>query len=560
MNSWLVLHCLLGFLFVFESVHTAQNSLFRERAKKFCRLSKKCKVREEKNYDYKTLMKISDIPGIQPSGYLVRMPFYVLAPRDAHIVFSPTESPNWTRDNVYEILVGGWANNRTLIRRRRQDYDMAVEYNFNVLRKSEPLQLLIEITNEGKIQVFIEYQKAPLAMVVDKMGVLPVKYFGFASYDNSLAKFFYNCEGENAYQEEDIKKLCRYADATENEYNVFHKITDITAIRTEGYIVNFPFYIQGERDAHVLFTTEPKANRDANEYEILIGGWGNQRVIIRRKQGANVLREVQLVDILANDKWIAFLIQITTRGDIRIFRKEDTHPFKLMAEANDPDPIPVEYISFGSWGTNLVKFYFNCSFSFATPDAVYDTTDHPLLARDVPSSVDVRNFLVTKCGYYAVSNYDYKQFVKISDIKNSQPDGYILRIVLYIQGARDGNILLSTSDHPNFERDFVYEFVIGGWGNERLLIRKKKGGNVLAEVYESRVITQERPTKLLLEIANSGSIRLYTEKLKSQPIISVLEENPLPIQYISFAGFENSEVQFFYNCSHIDTSLKSVLG
>lgn len=45
----------------------------------------------------------------------------------------------------------------------------------------------------------------------------------------------------------------------------------------------------------------------------MIGGWGGQRVIIRRKQGANVLREVQLVDILANDKWIAFLIQITTR-------------------------------------------------------------------------------------------------------------------------------------------------------------------------------------------------------------------------------------------------------
>lgn len=112
-------------------------------------LTKKCKLREERNYDYKKLMKISDFPGIQvskrcysmpkcsmsvylfpliqfdliysssffplfllhhrfffvlqPSGYLVRLPFYVLAPRDAHIVFSPTESPNWTRDNVYEI-------------------------------------------------------------------------------------------------------------------------------------------------------------------------------------------------------------------------------------------------------------------------------------------------------------------------------------------------------------------------------------------------------------------------------------------------------------------------
>lgn len=120
---------------------------------------------------------------------------------------------------------------------------------------------------EGKIKVFIEYQKEPLAVAEDK-NVIPVKYFGFASYDNSLAKFFYNCEGENAYQEDDIKKLCRYAEATENEYNEFHKITDIQGIRGDGYIINFPFYIQAERDAHVLLTTVPMANREANEYEI----------------------------------------------------------------------------------------------------------------------------------------------------------------------------------------------------------------------------------------------------------------------------------------------------
>lgn len=117
---------------------------------------------------------------------------------------------------------------------------------------------------------------------------------------------------------------------------------------------------------------------------------------------------------------------------------------------------------------------------------------------------------------------------------------------------------------------------------QRVLIRKKKGANVLAEVYESRVITQEKPTKILIEVANSninsliyehypfllciiisilgGSIRVYTEKLKSQPLIAILEENPLPIQYISFASFESSETQFFYNCSHIDTSIKAVMG
>lgn len=115
--------------------------------------------------------------------------------------------------------------------------------------------------------MFIEYQKEPLAVAKDK-SVLPIKYFGFASYDNSLAKFFYNCEGENAYGDEDIKNLCRYASATENEYKEFYKITDVTGIRPEGYIINFPFYIQAERDAHVLLTKGPLANREDDEYEI----------------------------------------------------------------------------------------------------------------------------------------------------------------------------------------------------------------------------------------------------------------------------------------------------
>lgn len=66
-------------------------------------LQKQCRVREETKYDYRQLLKISDFPEMQPEGYIVKFPFYVLAARDAHIVFSPIERPNWTRDNVYEI-------------------------------------------------------------------------------------------------------------------------------------------------------------------------------------------------------------------------------------------------------------------------------------------------------------------------------------------------------------------------------------------------------------------------------------------------------------------------
>lgn len=78
-------------------------------------------------------------------------------------------------------------------------------------------------------------------------------------------------------------------------------------------------------------------------------------------------------------------------GDIKIFRKESLHAFQLIAEAFDPNPIPVEYIAFGSYQSNPVQFYFNCSFSFATPDTVSANKDHPLLKNDVPAALDLRN-------------------------------------------------------------------------------------------------------------------------------------------------------------------------
>lgn len=57
------------------------------------------------------------------------------------------------------LVVGGWANNRTLIRRRRQDYDMTTEYNFNILRKDTPLKLLIEIST-GKCSSLSRQRKS----------------------------------------------------------------------------------------------------------------------------------------------------------------------------------------------------------------------------------------------------------------------------------------------------------------------------------------------------------------------------------------------------------------
>lgn len=114
----------------------------------------------------------------QPPGYLVRLPFYALAARDAHIAFSASESPNWSQDYVYEIgnlilnnlyfcpwwecmldysfsknnfhlkylVIGGWDNGRTVIR-KQGGQEIAAENTPNVVSKNNPRKFIAEVSN-----------------------------------------------------------------------------------------------------------------------------------------------------------------------------------------------------------------------------------------------------------------------------------------------------------------------------------------------------------------------------------------------------------------------------
>lgn len=66
-------------------------------------LKKFCKSYEESDEEYRMLFPLTDVPGAQPENYLVRFPFYILAERDANIVFSEKQNPDWLVDDVYEI-------------------------------------------------------------------------------------------------------------------------------------------------------------------------------------------------------------------------------------------------------------------------------------------------------------------------------------------------------------------------------------------------------------------------------------------------------------------------
>lgn len=93
---------------------------------------------------------------------------------------------------------------------------------------------------------------------------------------------------------------------------------------------------------------------------------------------------------------------------------------------------------------------------------------------------------------------------------------------------------------------------IGIYHNAAIEIRKnsdRKFRKPIKSVRIKEALNPKRPMKMVLEISNSGHLRLYWEKMKSTPILSAFDENVLPVQYVSFASSLASEAQYFYNCT-----------
>lgn len=66
-------------------------------------IRKHCTRYEESDYEYRNLTKISNIHYGKQEGYVVRLAFYALADRDAHIIFTTNDLPNFQTDFAYEI-------------------------------------------------------------------------------------------------------------------------------------------------------------------------------------------------------------------------------------------------------------------------------------------------------------------------------------------------------------------------------------------------------------------------------------------------------------------------
>lgn len=158
------------------------------------------------------------------------------------------------------------------------------------------------------------------------------------------------------------------------------------------------------------------------------------------------------------------------------------------------------------------------------------------------------------CDYYKTTEYNYTQFVNLNDVKDAQPTGYFARVPVYVIGARDGHIVLSKTNTPNRDTDFAYEFLFGGYGNTRIVIRKRIQNYPLKELILSEIISELRPLKVLIEVAKNGHIKVFTDN-KAEPIIEAFDPFVLPVQYLSFASYQGSPNEYLYNCNSDKTTI-----
>lgn len=67
-------------------------------------LEKWCYKYDTWDHEYNHFQEFNEInPLLHPEGYLVRIPFYVLGKKHAHVLLSTSAHPDLAKDSLYEI-------------------------------------------------------------------------------------------------------------------------------------------------------------------------------------------------------------------------------------------------------------------------------------------------------------------------------------------------------------------------------------------------------------------------------------------------------------------------
>lgn len=417
---------------------------------------------------YSNSIKVSG--KLKPSGFSLRFPFYVQTPYDANILLSATEDP-LSEEEVYEIQLGSVGNSVVRILRKKSSVVLAEIKEDFILNEFKPTKFVIEVTDDGKIRIFSEHNPwAPLLTAVDPKP-LNVKYVSFASGTRAL--FFHDVNEKVLVSHVEKPKLDvelkpnplivkvevptgkedvwfttyfkSYDTVGKKDYEKLVNLLELEKVKPEGYHVRMPVWVEGPHSAHILLSPISDVPLKDDSYEIVIGGWMNTRIEIRKRMNGPILASVNTPNIMSMIKRKKFVIEVTTDGWINVYSDADL--YKPLISAYDPNPVPVNWLGFKSIEGLPVKFYY---------DYEPKLDNKQILSNLLPAKYDL-NELKSQCSAYVAEGTAFNKFTKISGLSLTRVDQMGKTFSFYVDGTKDASIVLSTSEKPNPELDDVYE-------------------------------------------------------------------------------------------------------
>lgn len=133
----------------------------------------------------------------------------------------------------------------------------------------------------------------------------------------------------------------------------------------------------------------------------------------------------------------------------------------------------------------------------------------------------------------------------MANLEGSRAEGYLVRFPFYVQGPANAHILLTPKVQPTM-MDNTYEIVIGAYNNQRVIIRKRIDGAVLANVHVPNVLNPLKRKKFILDVLESGEIEMYSEDDLFNPIVTAFDPNPVKFEFVSFKNLLSEKLNFFY--------------
>uniref|UniRef100_A0A182KGF2 Farnesoic acid O-methyl transferase domain-containing protein n=1 Tax=Anopheles christyi TaxID=43041 RepID=A0A182KGF2_9DIPT len=128
----------------------------------------------------------------------------ILGPMDGHVRYGRTLFPY--DKEVIEIVFGGWTNSKSVGRRQHHtaanantNHQLGEAQTPNLLSPYRPVMFLLEVFNNGTVQVSLEQQghRSPFLIFHDA-NKIPVNYLAFVKWASWSLVYFYDCPLEDA--------------------------------------------------------------------------------------------------------------------------------------------------------------------------------------------------------------------------------------------------------------------------------------------------------------------------------------------------------------------------